>query len=242
MRVGEARTPEGWRLYAIGDVHGCDDLLAEAHRKIADDLAARPVGDHRIIHVGDYGDRGPATAAVIERLAGLALADPHVVCLRGNHDEMLLGFLAEPDEMGATFIANGGEATLASYRVEPGLLALFIGDHADLARRLGEAMPAHHRAFIEALAPTARFGDYFFCHAGIRPGVPLDRQSPHDLIWIRDAFLQSGVDHGVVVVHGHTPVAEPDVRSNRINIDTGAVFTGTLTCLVLEGIGYRFLP
>src|SRR4051812_25883509 len=103
MRVGEARTPEGWRLYAIGDVHGCDDLLAEAHRKIADDLAARPVGDHRIIHVGDYGDRGPATAAVIERLAGLAFADPHVVCLRGNHDEMLLGFLAEPDEMGATF-------------------------------------------------------------------------------------------------------------------------------------------
>ena len=118
MRLGEARTPEGMRLYAIGDVHGCDDLLAEAHRKIAEDLAARPVGDHRIVHVGDYGDRGPDTAAVIERLAGLTIADPHVVCLRGNHDEMLLGFLADPDDMGGTFIANGGEATLASYGVK----------------------------------------------------------------------------------------------------------------------------
>jgi Calcineurin-like phosphoesterase len=177
MRVGEARTPEGMRLYAIGDVHGCDDLLAEAHRTIADDLGARPIGGHRIIHIGDYGDRGPETAAVIERLAGLTINDPSLVCLRGNHDEMLLGFLEEPDDMGATFIANGGEATLASYGVEVGLLAMFIGDHADLARRLAGSMPAHHRAFLEALELTARFGDYFFCHAGIRPGVPLDRRT-----------------------------------------------------------------
>src|SRR5437016_10421249 len=120
MRLGEARTPEGLRLYAIGDVHGCDDLLTEAHQNIAEDLAARPVGDHRIVHIGDYGDRGPDTAAVIERLAGLTLSDRHVVCLRGNHDDMLLGFLAEPDEMGSTFIANGGEATLASYGVKLG--------------------------------------------------------------------------------------------------------------------------
>jgi len=229
------------RLYAIGDVHGCDDLLADAHRKIAEDLAARPVGDHRIVHVGDYGDRGPDTAAVIERLAALTIADPHVVCLRGNHDEMLLGFLAEPDDMGSTFIANGGEATLASYGVKVGLLALFIGDHADLAERLAGTMPAHHLAFLEALPLTARFGDYFFCHAGIRPGVPLDRQSPHDLVWIRDEFLLSGADHGVVVVHGHTPSGEPEVLPNRINVDTGAVFTGRLTCLVLEGSDYRFL-
>ena len=154
---------------------------------------------------------------------------------------MLLGFLAEPDEMGSTFIANGGEATLASYGVKLGLLGLFIANHAELARRLAEAMPAHHRAFVEALELTARFGDFFFCHAGIRPGVRLDRQSPHDLVWIRDEFLLSGTDHGVVVVHGHTPTAEPEVLPNRINIDTGAVFTGRLTCLALEGTEYRFL-
>jgi serine/threonine protein phosphatase 1 len=241
MRLGEAKTPEGMRLYAIGDVHGCDDLLAEAHRKAARDLAERPVGDHRNIHVGDYGDRGPETAAVIERLATLTIGDPRIVCLRGNHDDMLLGFLAEPDEMGATFIANGGEATLASYGVEVGLLAMFIGDHANLAERLAEAMPPHHLAFLQALQLTARFGNFFFCHAGIRPGIALDRQSPHDLVWIRDQFLLSEADHGVVVVHGHTPAAEPEVLPNRINVDTGAVFTGRLTCLVLEGTEYRFL-
>ena len=241
MRLGEARTPDGMRLYAIGDVHGCDDLLAEAHGKIAEDLAGRPVADHRIIHVGDYGDRGPDTAAVIERLAGLTIADPHLVCLRGNHDEMLLGFLSKLDEMGAIFMDNGGEATLASYGVKVGLLSRFIGNHANLAERLAATMPAHHLAFLESLQPTARFGDYFFCHAGIRPGVPLDQQSPHDLLWIRREFLWSDADHGVVVVHGHTPAAEPEVLSNRINIDTGAVFTGTLTCLVLEGTNYSFL-
>jgi serine/threonine protein phosphatase 1 len=241
MRLGQARTPEGLRLYAIGDVHGCDDLLAAAHGKIAHDLAGRPVAAHRIIHVGDYGDRGPDTAAVIERLAALTVADRHVICLRGNHDDMLLGFLSEPVETGPTFIANGGEATLASYGVRAGLLAMLVGDHASLARRLAEAMPPHHRAFLEGLELTARFGDYFFCHAGIRPGVPLERQSRHDLTWIRDEFRLSGADHGVVVVHGHTPVGEPEVLPNRINIDTGAVFAGRLTCLVLEETDYRFL-
>jgi serine/threonine protein phosphatase 1 len=241
MWLREARLPDGLRVYAIGDVHGCDELLAEAHAKIAADLAARPVADHRIIHIGDYGDRGRDTAAVIERLADLTLSDPHVLCLRGNHDDMLLDFLADPDGKGASFLANGGEATLVSYGVRVGLLALFIGDHADLARRLAETMPAHHRAFIAALPLSARFGDFFFCHAGIRPGVPLDRQSPRDLVWIRDEFLFSGVDHGVVVIHGHTPVDEPEVLPNRIDIDTGAVFGGRLTCLVLEGTDYRFL-
>ena len=111
----------------------------------------------------------------------------------------------------------------------------------NLAEQLASAMPAHHRGFMQGLALTARFGDYFFCHAGIRPGVPLDRQSPHDLVWIRDEFLLSGADHGVVVVHGHTPAAAPELLPNRINIDTGAVFGGPLTCLVLEGTEYRFL-
>src|SRR5262245_15176458 len=241
MRLGQARTPEGLRLYAVGDVHGCDDLLGEVHGKIDRDLGERPAGDHRIVHIGDYGDRGPDTSAVIERLTGLTARDPRVICLRGNHDEMLLDFLVDPDDMGATFMVNGGDATLASYGVEVGLLAMLVGDHANLARQLVEVLPAPHRAFIESLKRTARFGDYFFCHAGIRPGVALDRQSPHDLIWIRDQFLLSGADHGVVVVHGHTPVAEPEVLPNRINIDTGAVFTGRLTCLVLEGGHYRFL-
>jgi serine/threonine protein phosphatase 1 len=229
------------RLYAIGDVHGCDAMLAEAHEQIADDLARRPAADHRIIHVGDYTDRGDNSAGVIDRLVRLTSADPRVICLKGNHDAMFAGFLADPDEYGTIWLANGAEATLSSYGVTPSRSWWGGTDYRDLSRRLAEAVPAAHRTFLADLPLTARFGDYLFVHAGIRPGLPLDEQDPQDLIWIREAFLLDDSDHGVVVVHGHTPVTAPDIWPNRIGIDTGAVYGGTLTCLVLEGSAYRFL-
>ncbi|MBN9008805.1 MAG: serine/threonine protein phosphatase, partial [Rhizobiales bacterium] len=140
------------------------------------------------------------------------------------------------------FLANGGEATLASYGVEAGLVARLLGSHAGLGHRLRDAMPAHHHEFLEALALSFRFGDFFFCHAGIRPGVPLDAQSADDLMWIRAGFLDCDDDLGVVVVHGHTPTrGRPDLRGNRIDIDTGAVFGGPLTCVAIEGSAVRFL-
>ncbi len=241
MRLGQSRPPEGMRLYAIGDVHGCDAMLAEAHDKIAADLIASPAADYRIIHVGDYTDRGPDSAGVIGRLARMSATDRHVVCLKGNHDAMFAGFLADPAKGGPMWLANGAEATLASYGVSTGRSLWGSIDYRDLALRLAAAMPPAHRSFIETLPLTARFGDYLFVHAGIRPGVPLDEQDPDDLIWIRDDFLWDGSDHGVVVVHGHSPEGEPDVFPNRINVDTGAVYGGTLTCLALEGTEYRFL-
>jgi serine/threonine protein phosphatase 1 len=241
MRLGEARTPEDMRLYAIGDVHGCDALLAEVHAAISGDLAARPVADHRIVHVGDYVDRGPDSAAVIERLARLTVSDPRVLCLRGNHDQLLVDFLAEPAQFVDMFLGNGGGETLASYGVEAGLWTTLFGDNTGLAEKLAANMPAHHRLFLETLALSLRLGGYFFCHAGVRPGVPLDDQEPRDLLWIRDEFLYSGADFGAVIIHGHTPAHEPEVRPNRINIDTGAVFGGRLTVLALEGAEYRFL-
>lgn len=241
MRVGEARTPDGMRLYAIGDVHGCDDLLAEMHDEIAADLAQRPVTDHRIIHVGDYGDRGPDSAAVIGRLAAMTAADDRVICLRGNHDAMLLDFLDDPFENAMMLLSNGGDATLRSYGVMPTMMGRLTGDFGALAERLKSAMPDADLAFLRGLPLTARFGDYFFCHAGVRPGIPLDAQDPEDLVWIREDFLWDDGDHGVVVVHGHTPVNKPEVRPNRINVDTGAVFGGRLTCVVLEETDIRFL-
>jgi serine/threonine protein phosphatase 1 len=240
MRLGEARTPDGMRLYAIGDVHGCDELLAGAHARIAADLASRPIADYRIIHVGDYIDRGPNSAAVIGRLARLRASDPRVVCLRGNHDEMLLAFLADPEAAWPMWLANGALATFASYGVAAGPRAS-ARDIREIAGDFDGVLPASHRKFMESLGYGARFSDFFFCHAGIRPGVPLDSQAAEDLIWIREPFLLSGQDHGVVVIHGHTPAAQPEVRPNRINIDTGAVYGGHLTCLALEGLGYRFL-
>ena len=243
MRLGEATTPDGMRVYAIGDVHGCDAKLAEVHAKVAGDLVARPVADHRIVHIGDYTDRGPDSAAAVERVVALAAEDPGVISLMGNHDEMLLAFLREPAAVGPNYLSDnmGGRATLASYGVGVSRFAWLMSDFAALARKLDEHMPATHRAFFDGLSLSVRLGDYFFCHAGIRPGVPLDRQDPTDLIWIREPFLLDGSDHGVVVVHGHTPMPAPEVQPNRINIDTGAVYGGPLTCLALEGTEYRFL-
>lgn len=240
MWLGQAKAPDGLRLYAIGDVHGCDGLLAGAHGAIAEDLARHPAADHRIVHVGDYVDRGPDSAAAIERLARMRECDPRIVCLRGNHDELMAGFLDDPLGVGPTWLANGGGRTLADYGVAAGPFVT-ARDLAELAAELAARLPDHHRRFLATLDLSARFGDFFFCHAGIRPGVALDRQDPDDLLWIRDPFLLDPSDHGVVVVHGHTPAPEPEVRPNRINIDTGAVFTGRLTAIAIEGTSYRFL-
>jgi serine/threonine protein phosphatase 1 len=238
MRVGEARTPDALRLYAIGDVHGCNDALGAVHAAIAADLAARAVADHRIIHIGDYTDRGPDSAGVVERLAELTARDSHVICLRGNHDQKLLDFLADPAAAAAAFFSFGGKATLKSYGV-----GMRGQNYENLGRQLAEKMPAAHRAFLAGLPLSVRFGDYFFCHAGIRPGVALEAQTADDLMWIREEFLDDLRDHGVVVVHGHTvtETPTPEVRANRIDIDTGAVFGRPLTCLMLEGNEVRFL-
>jgi serine/threonine protein phosphatase 1 len=237
MRTGEAKTPEGMRLYAIGDIHGCDDKLALLHERIAADLAARPAPDHRIIHLGDYGDRGPNTAGVIQRLVAMR-GDPRVLYLRGNHDQKWLDFLADGDANGAAFLAFSGKTTARSYGV-----GNRARNYAQLSAELAAAMPPEHRAFLEATTGPARFGDYFFAHAGIRPGVAIDAQTAEDVMWIREAFLLDPSDHGVVVVHGHTVTASmtPEIHANRIAIDTGAVLGGPLTCVVLEGTGVRFL-
>ena len=238
MELGQAKTPEGTRIYAIGDVHGMDAELAAIHAAIAADRAARPVPRAVTVHIGDYTDRGPDSAAVVERLAALSARDPDVICLRGNHDQKLLDFLIDPEEAAPAFFDFGGKATLKSYGVNPR-----GQNYTGLARQLAEKMPASHRAFLEALPYSVRFGDYFFCHAGIRPGVPLQAQIPDDLMWIRGEFLNDRRDFGAVVVHGHTPTgdARPEIRPNRIDIDTGCVYGGPLTCLVLESIDVRFL-
>ncbi len=157
----------------------------------------------------------------------------------GNHEAMLLDALRgleEPD----LWLSNGGVQTMHSYGANAS------GWSARGRLRSGwaafqAAFPDHHRSFLQNLARSAEYGDYLFVHAGIDPARPFADQDPHDLVWIREPFLSSHADFGKLVVHGHTPVAVPDVRPNRINIDTGAVFTGRLTCLVLEGEGRHFM-
>lgn len=231
--AGAAHLPPGQRLYAIGDIHGRRDLLDRLLAAIARDAAEAPPAERTILFLGDYIDRGPDSADVIERLVQ-PIEGFRKIALLGNHEALMLRFLEDVD--GADlWLTNGGNATLASYDLS------WSGDWPDLQRRLRMALPAAHRRFLETLLPCHRAGDYFFAHAGIRPGVALDRQRREDLIWIRDRFLDSPADHGAVVVHGHSIRPEPEVRANRIGIDTGAFMSGRLTALCLDGAERRFL-
>jgi serine/threonine protein phosphatase 1 len=218
-----ATLPEGRRIYAISDVHGCADRLAALHRTVLADLAARPVREPMLLHLGDYVDRGPDSAAALELLCREP-EDLPTVNLLGNHERMMLDALEPAADAGTVqlWLANGGVATLESYGASP-------ADRGSWTR-----VPAHHLAFLRACRTGFAAGGYFFAHAGIRPGRPLDDQSEEDLLWIREPFLSWPRPLPAVVVHGHTPSNSAEIRKHRIGLDTGAVFGGRLTCGVIE--------
>jgi serine/threonine protein phosphatase 1 len=228
-----ATLPPGQRVYAVGDVHGCLDRLAALHEQIAEDLASRPIAEAVLVHLGDYVDRGPETAQVIEWLvAGPPVAAGRVVNLMGNHEMMMLTALTSIEESAANhWLSNGGADSLMSWGVP----------RTTTPKEWAGRIPLRHLIFLRDLRITCRIGPYMFVHAGIRPGIGLEQQTRQDLLWIREPFLSSKKDHGFVVVHGHTPKHEPTVRPNRIGIDTGAVLGGALTCVVLEDDRLGFL-
>ncbi len=220
--------------YAIGDVHGRLDLLEQ--------MLARIQAQHRIKHgfqpgvivyLGDYIDRGGKSAQVIDRIME-GVTGFTSVCLKGNHEQLMLDCLDTSDPITwAHWIGNGGIETMDSL----GLREDDEGDPIALAKALGSA----RLQWLDALKLTYQAGPYLFVHAGIVPGRPLAEQKEKDLIWIRDRFLDSDEDHGFVVVHGHTPSEQPELKKNRINVDTGATFYGHLTAVVLgEAEGPRF--
>lgn len=230
--------PPGHRAYAIGDVHGCAAELDQLLRKIARDCATAPGVSH-MIFVGDLVDRGPDSAGVIERLRGGNLPCDRHEFLMGNHEEAMLEAWGGNTETLQGWLAYGGRETLESYGIDR---AETYRLGAEIISRMREAVPQTHIDFIRSFSDQVRIGDYLFVHAGIRPGVPLARQDSYDLRWIRDEFLGDGeTDHGAIIVHGHTISQEPEIRSNRIGIDTGCYASGRLTALVLEGTGRRFL-
>jgi serine/threonine protein phosphatase 1 len=234
----DARGPENTLLYAIGDVHGRLDLLAEMHAQIAADIMRVRPADWRIVHLGDYVDRGPDSKGVIEFLMRQTAMDGRIISLAGNHDIGFLDFLAEPQPDGL-FALYGGVQTAQSYGVELDLADM--AGFGESCRALAAAVPRSHVDFLRGLGRCATFGDFFFCHAGIRPGVALDAQDPLDLIWIRGDFHRHQELFPKVVVHGHTPVSEPEICANRVNVDTGAFASGRLTALVIAGAEKRLL-
>ena len=240
-RSPSPRVPAGRRIYAIGDIHGRVDLLRRLHEKIAAHAASAPPAHCVIVYLGDYVDRGPQSRAVVDLLIEGPPAGFEAVHLLGNHEQALLQFL-EDESIGPLWFAFGGMATLLSFgiAVTAGGLAR-AASLAPVQAQLCRAIAPHQLAFLRSLRPMHVEGDYAFVHAGVHPGIPLERQAAHDLTNIREEFLLSAHDHGKVVVHGHSIEEEPVVRFNRIGIDTGAYATGRLTCLVLDGAERAFL-
>lgn len=224
------------RTYAIGDIHGHLDKLRAAHDLIEADRARCDDAEAPVVHIGDFVDRGPDSAGVLTYLvAGQAEGRPWVNLL-GNHDRMMRRFL-EPDRLRDPLRPDlhwlqdtiGGKSTLASYGVETeGRTKQQI--HRDARSNV----PVTHFALLDSLLPYYRRGEVYYCHAGIRPGVPLDDQDEDDLVWIRTPFLMDITDHGVLIVHGHSPISTATLYPNRLNIDSGAAYGGPLSAVVIE--------
>jgi serine/threonine protein phosphatase 1 len=233
-----ARIPDGWRVYAIGDIHGRADLLDLLLTRIETDRLRAAGPEVLYVFLGDYVDRGPSSMQVIDRLIELGTRH-RVVCLKGNHEAFFLEFFADPVTL-QDWKRYGALNTLMSYGLRPPVQPK-EAQCTDIASQLATAMPPSHQEFLLNLGLSLSFGDFFFVHAGARPRIALDEQREEDLLWIREDFLLHEDMFEKIIVHGHTPVREPEIFSNRINIDTGAYATGRLTCLVLEGEDMRFL-
>lgn len=238
MRFRKPST-NGEVVYAVGDIHGRLDLLDIMLRLIAD-AAGNEAGRARVIFLGDYIDRGPASSGVLGRLAGLKSDGARLCFLKGNHEASMLRFLDDAS-LGPQWCAFGGIETLASYGVAAPREA---EDDAgwELARQeLAARLPPAHLEFLQRLDLMTEVGDYVFVHAGVRPGQSLETQAEEDLLWIRDDFLNDRRRLPKIVVHGHTPQPAPVRDRRRIGLDTGAYMTGVLTAARIEAGDVTFM-
>ena len=226
-------TRAGDRIYAIGDVHGCYELLRRLLDKIeAHTASLPPARSPYVVLLGDLIDRGDRSADIIHLARSIQRHTPRFLVLQGNHEEMMVAAYEGDLNAVRPWLEFGGDATLRSFGITlPGDAA----DVREIVAAMRAAIPEDLIDWMRNLPVTAQSGDYFFCHAGIRPGVRIKRQNREDLIWIRDDFLEDRRDHGVMVVHGHSVTTTTEFLSNRIGIDSGAFRTGVLTALYLEG-------
>lgn len=232
--------PSDTRIYAIGDIHGSLLPLRALHDLIREHAQLRPIGRKCLVYIGDYIDRGNDSRGVLDLLIQKPLTGFEYVFLKGNHEIGLLRFLLHGENT-LEWLAYGGIPTIYSYGAKPPDPPTdrdkLVKARVDLARKI----PQEHLKFLTRLKPYHIEGDYLFVHAGIRPGVPIEKQSEDDMLWIRDDFLNATAPFEKFVVHGHSIVPKPDIRPNRIAIDTGAFASGKLTCLILEGTHQEFL-
>lgn len=218
-------------MYAIGDVHGCVDLLDALWARIMAHQASRPAAATQIVFLGDIVDRGPNSRGALAWLDAKRHEVPGITTLLGNHEEMLLR-TCDRDPMSFTnWLRNGGAEAVTSFGLPP----FDGGDAGSYIEAVRAAVSPEWIEWIRRWPLTAVSGDYFFCHAGVRPGVALRKQQRRELLWIREEFMDDPRDHGAVVVHGHTITPKVEVLANRIGVDTGAYATGVLSAVCLDG-------
>jgi serine/threonine protein phosphatase 1 len=238
----KAPSTGGRLVYAVGDVHGRLDVLGPLLHDILRDAEGSGASvPPLLVFLGDYVDRGPDSKGVVDLILEMQAFDKFEVrALKGNHEEAFLNFLAEPS-FGATWLDHGGGPTLASYGVQPPAQRTDADAWARARDVLAERLPPDHKRFYEGLELMVTEGDYAFVHAGVRPGVPLAQQAERDLLWIRQEFLEERGRFEKVIVHGHTPLEEPQLTPTRLGVDTGAYATGVLTAVRLQGEDQRIL-
>ena len=230
-----ARTPEDTIVWAIGDIHGCADLLRALTEAVLADIAASRASKSMLVFLGDYIDRGPDSRGVLDFLVGLSgTPDIEISFLRGNHEERMEAFLVQPD-LGPGWCEYGGREALGSFGVMPPAPSASLEAWEEASRRLSAALSDGHRALLASQKASVSIGDFFFAHAGAEPGIPLSEQDPRQLMWIRRRFLDDRHAFEKMVVHGHTPSGSVHADHRRIGIDTGAYATGVLTALRLAG-------
>ncbi|WP_336969661.1 metallophosphoesterase family protein [Sphingobium aromaticiconvertens] len=227
-------------VYAIGDIHGRLDLLIKMEEAIRRDVASGDFGPAAICYLGDYIDRGPQSADVVERLCSPIDDGIERVFLMGNHEDRLLDFLDDPTRYGPSWLRYGGREAMESYGITLPATDADV-DWLEFRDRFLITFPASHRTFIEGLHPGLFWRNYLFVHAGINPDARTDSQALHDLMWIREPFLSHEGDWGLTVVHGHTVFDTPQIHDNRIGVDTGAYQSGILSAVKVTDSGCRIL-
>jgi len=227
-------TPKNCRLYVVGDIHGRYDLLSKIIDLIESNAKKHKNKEKKVIFLGDYVDRGLDSKKVVERLTQGFDHNIKPIFLRGNHEEKMIDLLDGDISIAPSFFRFGGVATCASYgiKISP---KMNDKDYVKAAKEFIKKVPDHHKTFLDDTIFSISFGDYYFVHAGARPEVSLNEQKPIDQLWIRKDFMSSSYKFEKMIIHGHTISDKPDVKPNRIGIDTGAYATGQLTCLVLDG-------
>jgi serine/threonine protein phosphatase 1 len=231
LRAPPATAP-GERIYAIGDVHGRFDLLHELMKRIEIDARSRDACATRLVFLGDLIDRGPCSRELLEVVRRAHQEIDRITVLLGNHEDLLLESAYGSASAQRAWLENGGDATLRSFGVDPGELVDASADQ--IAATLFEAIGDRVITWLDSLPLHFKSGDYFFCHAGVRPKISLEKQQRKDLLWIRTKFLESTLYHGSVIVHGHSEVGDIAFHHNHINVDTAAYRTGVLTAVGLE--------